>query len=150
MTEEKNPLWVDKQIDLNKELYDTIHDGVIKRQKGLSWQGGHDEGSFVASWFGYYQLTGCSEIKDFLYSFREDFLSWMHQTQYHGYWCEGEAHHHVEIFNNWFVNYWLLDKNDSRCIDAVEDAAEHIGNWVPSVPEWYDWQSINTRKPHIR
>jgi len=139
MPDKPVPAWAEKELALRREVESwTVH--TIDRQRAQPWRGRHDEGSFVSSWFGFCLLSGDNTVKDFLYSLREGFIDWSRRNLYHGYAPEGECHHHTEIFTDWFVYYSLLDKNDTRCAEVTEDAAEHIGNWSPDVPEWYDWQ----------
>lgn len=146
------PLWAESQLALRREVAEwTFHamarqSGVpwwlaktMPRQAGIPWQGGHDEGSFVQSWFGYCLLTGDRDVRDFLYALREDFIGWSHRHYHHGYVEDGECHHETEIFTDYLVYYWLLDRRDDRLAEIIEDVAEHLGNWVPGVPAWYDW-----------
>jgi len=104
------------------------------------WGGGHDEATWVGSWFGYYRLTGDKRVKEFLYFLRDGFLAWGKRNLYHGFWPRGEIHHHMETFTSWLCHYWKLKDDLDTDLHIVEDAAHHLGNWVEGIPEWYDWK----------
>ena len=132
------PTWAAAQLRLRTAVGDWIRKSIA-RQQGLPWQGGHDEGSFVASWFGYYLLTGDHAVLDFLRWLGEGFLRWTRANLFHGYYAEGEAHHQPENFIFFLPRLWHVD-SDPRVAEALDDAAHHAGNWVEGSPPWYDWE----------
>ena len=111
----------------------------IARQRRIPWQGIHDEAAFIASWYGHYFATGNKQIRDFMYWLRDGYLEWAKTHLYHGYYPEGEVHHATEGYILFLARLWQVD-NDQQTIDALEDAAHHVGNWVSDIPEWYDWE----------
>ena len=137
------PAWAGAQLRLRQALARWIERSVA-RQRCIPWQGGHDEGSFVASWFGYYLLTGDPRILDFLRWLRDGFLDWARSHLFHGYYAEGEVHHQPENFIFFLPRLWHADP-DSRVAQALDDAAHHAGNWIDAVPPWYDWQQHRFR-----
>ncbi|MFP4029451.1 MAG: hypothetical protein ACLFWL_16825 [Candidatus Brocadiia bacterium] len=133
------PAWAQNQFDLRSEMNAWI-EFSMRWQRGTPWYGIHDEGTFAESWFSYYLMTGNRDILDFLYHMRDGFLKWSDTNFYHGYYPEGEAHHQVETFFQFLCHFWSLDEDRERDIEIVEDAAHHVGNWVPGIPAWYDWE----------
>ena len=113
----------------------------IARNSRIPWQGGHDEGTFTSSWFGFYQLTGDEQIADFLYSMRDGFFGWAKDNLRHGYYRTGEPHHQPETFMIFLTRLLHLDWQHQPTIEAIEHAAHHLGNWVDGIPDWYDWQT---------
>jgi hypothetical protein len=132
------PQWAAAQLRLRKAMADWIARSTA-RQRHVPWQGGHDEGSFVASWFGYYLLTGDTEVLAFLRWMREGFLDWAPAHLLHGYYASGEAHHQPENFIFFLPRLWHADPH-SRVAAALDDAAHHAGNWIEGIPPWYDWE----------
>ena len=57
-----------------------------------------------------------------------------------GYWRRQEAHHGPEHFDLFLRALWELDPKDAETVRQFDDAAEHIGNWKPGLPDWYDWE----------
>jgi hypothetical protein len=137
------PAWAGAQLRLRQAVAHWIARSVA-RQRGLPWQGGHDEGSFVASWFGYYLLAGDPAILDFLRWLRGGFLEWARAHLFHGYYAEGEVHHQPENFIFFLPRLWHADP-DPQVAHALEDAAHHAGNWIDAVPPWYDWRHHRLR-----
>lgn len=88
------------------------------------------------------RLTGDPEIRAWLYEWRDTYAELMRSNRngfYHGFPEEGEAHHHWEDHSRFLSRLWFLDSEEPLHRYVVEDAAEHIGNWSPDVPAWYDW-----------
>ena len=149
------PQWAAAQLRLRKAMADWIARSMT-RQRRLPWQGGHDEGSFVASWFGYHLLTGDTEVLAFLRWLREEFLDWAPVHLLHGYYAAGEVHHQPESFIFFLPRLWQADP-DSRVAAALDDAAHHAGNWIEGIPPWYDWERhrfrswrLGTREVHAQ
>ncbi|UCH35047.1 MAG: hypothetical protein JSV65_01475 [Armatimonadota bacterium] len=131
------PPWAAAQFRLRQAVGDWVR-AAVSRQRRIPWQGGHDEGTFTASWFGYYLLTGDEAVLDFLRWLRDGLLDWGHRHLFHGYYAEGEVHHQPENFIFFLPRLWHADP-DPRVAEALNDAAHHAGNWVEGVPPWYDW-----------
>jgi len=132
--------WVREEAELRDIMAIWIH-GEISSQEEIPWRGGHDEGTFTYSWFLFYLLTGDECISAFLGRLKERCLDWMDRADfmYHGYWRSMDVHHGTELFNNFLAQYIAFD-GDKKVVEAFEDVAHHIGNWVKGIPEWYDWR----------
>jgi hypothetical protein len=130
------------------ELEDWLVD-ALPRHNATPWGGGHDEGTFLTSWAGYHELTGDARVLDLAVSLRDAFLDWAAGHLVHGYWPRQEVHHgpeHFVIFLAWLAR---IHPGDRATADAILDAAEHAGNWVPDVPPWYDWDADRFRSTHL-
>jgi hypothetical protein len=136
------PAWAQEELALRQIMGEWIARSV-EIQGQISYRGGkrgHDEGTFTASWCGYYLLTGEPMVLDFMRSLRDQYLDDTKRHQVHGYDEWGEVHHQSEHYMIFLTRLWHLDKGDTRTIAALEDAAHHTGNWVPGIPDWYDWE----------
>ncbi len=144
----ETPAWASEQIALRLEIREWITESM-ERQGRKAWYGIHDEGSMFHAWFGFYMATGAREVLDFLTFIRDGLMAWAKEGFAHGYYPEGEAHHQIETFIEFFCYFWPLDVDREREVAFVEDAAEHIGNWAPGLPEWYDWEAHRMRSWYI-
>ena len=73
---------------------------------------------------------------------------WVTQNRYHGYGDCEEVHHEPETFI--FFQIPLLNATgDSEVLSAIEDVAEHTGNWTQGTPDWYDWQEHRFRSTWV-
>jgi len=131
------PEWAVAFLAVRKQMEQWIAD-ALERHAHLPYRGGHDEGSFLASWFAHYLTFGGDQILDFARSLRDGFLRWSHEHLLHGFYRTGEAHHQTEIFNCFLARLWAVSPDDVTA-DLLIDAAHHIGNWVEGIPAWYDW-----------
>ena len=141
------PDWAREELALRRVMGHWI-DRSIRTQRQIPYRGGkrgHDEGSFTASWCGYYLLTGDPEVLGFLRWLRDQHLAYSELHQHHGYDEWGEVHHQTEHYMMFLTRLWHLCKGDHRTIRAIEDAAHHAGNWVDGIPDWYDWESHRFR-----
>jgi len=109
-------------------------------QRRIPWTGGHDEGTFLSAWFGYYVLTGEERTAEFLRWMRDGWLAWADKNLVHGYYPRGEVHHQPETFLIFLTRMLHLDPKHEPTLRAMDHLAHHVGNWVEGVPEWYDWQ----------
>ncbi|MFW6437865.1 MAG: hypothetical protein ACOCZ7_02520 [Armatimonadota bacterium] len=113
-------------------------DQAVARHSERPYQGGHDEGTFISSWFGFHQLFGASKALDFARFLRDGFAKWSRENLIHGFYPQGEAHHQTEIFTFFLCRLWRVAPDETTA-ELIVDAAHHIGNWVEGFPEWYDW-----------
>jgi hypothetical protein len=60
---------------------------------------------------------------------------------YHGYWRMQEAHHGTEHFELFLGYMTRISPGNTTTIHQLTDAVEHIGNWSPNVPRWFDYES---------
>jgi hypothetical protein len=132
------PDWATTQQRLRQAMAAWIA-ASMERERDVPWRGGHDEGSFVASWFGYYLLTGEPSVLDFLRWLGDGFCGWAETHLVHGYYPAGEVHHQPENFIFFLPRLWHV-ASDPRTASALADAAHHAGNWIAGIPPWYDWE----------
>ncbi|MHB9131762.1 MAG: hypothetical protein ACYDBB_11820 [Armatimonadota bacterium] len=67
----------------------------------------------------------------------------------HGYWTMQEAHHGTEHFTLFLETLRRLNPTDAATREQFLDAAEHLGNWAPQVPAWFDWDNGLFRAMHF-
>ena len=130
------PAWVDGFFATRDRMRAWIG-AAIERHRAIPYQGGHDEGTFISSWFGFHQIFGAPEALDFARFLRDGFAEWSRENMPHGFCAEGEAHHQTEIFTFFLCKLWRVAPDD-RTAELIVDAAHHVGNWVEGFPQWYD------------
>lgn len=141
------PAWAEAFVTLRREM-DAWIAASLRIQGQVPFQGIHDEGSFIASWLAHYLLTRDPAILDFARFLRDGFAGWSREHLHHGFAARGEAHHQTEFFTQFLVRLWHVAPDDLTGA-LIVDAAEHVGNWVPGVPEWYDWERNVFRAWHV-
>lgn len=132
----QHPDWADSFFAVRDRMQSWI-DRAITRHEAVPYQGGHDEGTFISSWFGVHQLFGMNRVLDFARFLRDGFAKWSRENMLHGFYPRGEAHHQTEIFTFFLCRLWRVAPDDSTA-ELIVDAAHHVGNWVEGLPEWYD------------
>lgn len=103
--------------------------------------GGEDEANYSLAWFPHYLVTGSDEVREHFVYLRDQLAGWVERDCHHGYEKEAEAHHGTEPFLLFLPRFLGLFPDDAKAAALLEDAAHHIGNWVPEVPAWYDWDN---------
>ena len=101
--------------------------------------GGEDEANYALAWFPHYLITGDTAVLKHFDMLKAALLGWVKRDCVHGYEPKAEAHHGPEPFLLFLPRYIGLVPEDTEAIDLLTDAAEHIGNWVPEIPPWYDY-----------
>ena len=101
--------------------------------------GGEDEANYALAWFPHYLITGDSTVLQHFDVLKTALLGWVKRDCVHGYEPKAEAHHGPEPFLLFLPRYIGLKPDDTEAISLLTDAAEHIGNWVPEIPAWYDY-----------
>ncbi len=139
MPDDTRPAWADAFFAARDEMRRWISD-ALKRHGDVPFAGIHDEGSFIASWFGFHQIFGAPEVLEFARFLRDGFAAWARQHMHHGFYREGEAHHQTEIFTCFLARLWQVAPDDATA-ELIVDAAHHIGNWVEGIPAWYNWDA---------
>ena len=92
------PDWAREELGLREVMGRWIATS-IRDQQHVPYRGGkhgHDEGTFTASWCGYYLLAGEPKVIEFMRSLRDQYLTYSEQHQVHGYDDWGEVHHQTE------------------------------------------------------
>ncbi len=141
------PTWADAFFAVRDEMRRWIDD-ALQRHGATPYQGGHDEGTFISSWFGFHQLFGEPRVLEFARFLRDGFAAWSREHMLHGFYREGEAHHQTEIYTFFLARLWQVDPDDETA-ELIVDAAHHIGNWVEGCPDWYDWDDHRFLSWHI-
>jgi len=131
------PHWAAAFFAVRREMHQWITD-ALHRHASIPYSGGHDEGSFIASWLTDHLLFGDERVLDFARFLRDGFAEWSREHQLHGFYRTGEAHHQTEIYNCFLARLWAVAP-DELTAELLVDAAHHVGNWVEGFPPWYDW-----------
>lgn len=132
--------WYEQQIAFRKQMERWISN-QIEENEGREWGGGHDEATFASSWIEHYRMTSDERILEFLEELTDSFLDWADENLVEGYWPEQEAHHGPEAFMIFLARMWHLQPDNERIVQALQAAAEHVGNWNEESPDWYDWEN---------
>ena len=101
--------------------------------------GGEDEANYALAWFPHYLVTGDATVLEHFDALKAALHGWVARDCLHGYEPKAEAHHGTEPFLLFLPRYIGLMPEDAEAIHLLTDAAEHIGNWVPEIPPWYDY-----------
>ena len=101
--------------------------------------GGEDEANYALAWFPHYLITGDATVLQHFEALKAALLGWVKRDCIHGYEPKAEAHHGPEPFLLFLPRYIGLVPEDPEATSLLTDAAEHIGNWVPEIPPWYDY-----------
>lgn len=101
--------------------------------------GGEDEANYALSWFPHYLITRDATVLRHFDALKTALQGWVDRDCHHGYEPKAEAHHGPEPFLLFLPRYIGLLPDDTAAIALLTDAAEHIGNWVPEIPDWYDY-----------
>ena len=101
--------------------------------------GGEDEANYALAWFPHYLITGDATVLQHFDTLKAALLGWVKRDCVHGYEPKAEAHHGPEPFLLFLPRYIGLMPEDTEATTLLTDAAEHIGNWVPEIPPWYDY-----------
>ena len=102
--------------------------------------GGEDEANYALAWFPHYLITGDTAVLQHFETLKAALLGWVKRDCVHGYEPKAEAHHGPEPFLLFLPRYIGLMPEDTEAVNLLTDAAEHIGNWVPEIPPWYDYE----------
>ena len=101
--------------------------------------GGEDEANYALSWFPHYLITRDPTVLQHFRALKAALSGWVERDCLHGYEPKAEAHHGPEPFLLFLPRYIGLVPEDTEASELLRDAAEHIGNWVPEIPAWYDY-----------
>ena len=161
MTERQAPAWATEQINLRDYMKWWIWKSVAQ-WKDWPYGGGHDEGLFTRTWPGFYMLTGDQTTYDFIDMLAHQFVdhpeveackcflsdedaatypNTKRRPPYHGYPADQACLVHAPENYAWFLTHMCHINPSPKLLAALEDCAEHIGNWSKDVPDWYDWEN---------
>ena len=124
--------------ELRREMDQWLKQSVRLDPPGPN-QGGEDEANYALAWLEHYLVTGSTDVLDHCRTLRLALSDWVDRECLHGYEPVAEAHHGPEPFLLFLPRYIGLVPDDQEAVSLLLDAAEHIGNWVDSVPDWYDY-----------
>lgn len=112
---------------------------------------GHDQGTFTIAWAPLVERRGYRPALDFMKALRDGTAAHFADRGLwrHGYWRMADVHHGTEHFELFLATLWRLDPDDPETVRQMADAAEHLGNWVPDVPAWFDWDTGLFRSMHF-
>jgi hypothetical protein len=165
MPMEPIPNWAQGQFKLREAMHWWI-EAAAARWERTPWSGGHDEGIFTRTWPAYYLLTGDKTAYDFLdrlvnefidcpvveackcFLTQEDAARYPDQNRrppFHGYPADQACFVHAPENYAWFLTHVAHINPSPKVRHALEDCAEHVGNWCPDTPPWYDWQQHRFR-----
>ena len=102
-----------------------------------------DQTWWMGFWPDYYLLTGDEKVRDYVYRWRDAYVAHLQSDGgrfHHGYVRYGDIDHQNEDLVRLLMRLWLMDREDPKNRYALEEMAEHLGNWVSGIPEWYDWE----------
>ncbi len=104
---------------------------------------GHDAGTFMLPWTTYVKAKDDRRPLEFMRLYRDSAKQHFEKTGewLDGYWRRQEVHHGTEHFDLFVRALWQLDPNDAETVRRIDDVAEHVGNWKPGIPAWFDWES---------
>ena len=101
----------------------------------------HDQGTYTTGWEPLLRAEPDERILRFLQQKRDRILDHFSRTQQwrHGYWRMQEAHHGTEHYELFLGAMQRVLPDDRETARQLDDAAEHMGNWSPAAPDWFDW-----------
>ena len=105
---------------------------------GLRYGSG-DEVNYSLAWFQHYLITREEKSLIHLQYLKSVLAAWVKDHCHHGYPPNIDVHHGSEPFALYLNRYTGLTQ-DKMAIEMLSDVAEHIGNWVEGIPEWYDYK----------
>lgn len=165
MADSAVPGWAAGQFKLREAMYWWVRKSA-KSWEHTAWGGGHDEAIFTRSWVPYYILTGDRAAFDFMDRMVHDFISSPvveactcflteedaaeypkdhRRPPYHGYPEDQACFVHAPENYAWFLTHMAHIHPGPEVRRALEDCAEHVGNWSPDSPPWYDWENHRFR-----
>ena len=101
---------------------------------------GHDQLTYTTGWEPYLAARPGDQAAEFMTQqrdrVRDHFVAAGRRR--HGYWAMQEAHHGTEHFELFLGALSRIDPGDAATKAHLLDAAEHVGNWSPDVPDWLD------------
>lgn len=159
------PAWAQLQLDLRRWTSGWV-DEVISRHEGRPWRNLHDEGIFTRTFPAFYLTSGHAPAREISEKLATEFLdspvaeactcflTREHAAEYgnrdlvekyHGYQADQSCLVHGPENYCWFLAHMAHISPDARYTRALEDCAEHIGNFSDDCPPWYNWDEHRFR-----
>ena len=140
------PGWAARQLHFLEAL-DRYVDTELERPPNFEIAS-HEAGGQCRIWFPHYRVRGRSDMLERMRAIMEARRAWVCGNLFHGYVDCHEVHHEPETFLYFQVPLMHLT-GDRATVEAVEDFAHHAGNWVDTVPDWYDWDAHGFRSTWV-
>ncbi|MCK5801865.1 MAG: hypothetical protein KAI66_03485 [Lentisphaeria bacterium] len=104
---------------------------------------GHDQATFTTAWTPCIRNGQGDDLLAYMLRYRDEIRERFERPHLwkHGYWTFGESHHGTEHFELFLGTLLQLAPDDAETHRQLIDAAEHFGNWVSDIPEWFDWNT---------
>ena len=117
--------------------------GCLDRYATAESLDGHDQLTYTTSWEPWILARDEGSALDFLIRRRDAVRDHFIRTGqwFHGYWRAQEVHHGTEHFQLFLGYLSRISPDDPATDEQLIDAAEHLGNWIPGIPEWFDWDT---------
>ena len=127
------PHWAAAFFAVRREMYQWITD-ALHRHASIPYGGGHDEGSFIASWLTDHLLFGDERVLDFARFLRDGFAEWSREHLLHGFYRSGEAHHQTEIYNCFLARLCGCSRRADRGVAGGRSASHRqLGRGLPAL-----------------
>lgn len=152
------PNWAREQLALRKTVDHWIradiqayHDQGFKAMfPDIRGHGADEIGGWTRSWLGAYCLSGNEDIPRTMKALRDTWREGVTNSGHYrrGYPANKESDtvkHTAEGFSQGMLNMLYLDLKDPKSVSFVEEAAGLMGNWVPGVQPFYNWQEHHFR-----
>ncbi len=123
----------------------------VRRYGDTAPTDGHDQGTYTTGWAPWVRRRDDGAVLAFLKDTRDRIRDHFVQSGawQHGYWRVHEPHHGTEHYELFLGTLLALNPNDDETARQLDDAAEHVGNWVAGVPDWYDADARLFRAVHM-
>ncbi len=131
------PAWVPVFLSLRQEM-DAWIAASAPFQRCVPFLADCDDGAFLTSWLCHFGLTRDPAILALARHLRDGFAAWAAAHLPHGAFPPGEIAHQGTLYTGFLLRLWHAAPDETTA-SLILDAAEHVGNWVPGVPPWYDW-----------
>ncbi len=100
--------------------------------------GGEDEANYALAWFQHHLITREEAAARQFRKLLSALKGWVERECVDGYEPKAEAHHGTEPFLLFLPRYIDLFPEDESAQRLLLGAAQHIGNWHPESPDWFD------------
>lgn len=130
--------------DASRRFLDSLQSWVsesIKKYDSIPIVDDPEQSVLLTAWEPYIHTMKDKEALDFVTRQRDRFRQHYLDTGqwYHGYWAYPEDFSGLEHFNRFLGMLTRLNPQDPFTHGQILDASEHLGNWVESIPAWFDW-----------
>lgn len=102
----------------------------------------HEAGGQLRIAFPHQLVRGDDRLSGYMQETMEARKRYTDEHLFHGYVDCHEVHHEIETFI-YFQQplYYLGFPGAGMAAKSIVDVAEHTGNWVSGIPDWYNWES---------